>query len=111
VPDGFLAIWKGTGHQSIPSVDFAITLTMRGGQVGETVGRMERPTLNCGADLVLDKATSQALTLTEQGGGCGQGVGGNKIVATLNGSSLDWKEYQGDPSANSAIGTATLAKV
>ena len=109
VPDGFIATWKGTGHQSIPSVDFAITLTLRGGQIGETVGHMVRPTVNCEADLILDRATSQAITMTEQGGGCGQGVGGNKIVATLNGTSLEWKEYQGDPSAGSAIGTALLA--
>jgi hypothetical protein len=111
VPDGFVATWKGTGHQSIPSVDFAITLTLRGGQIGETVGHMVRPTVNCEADLILDKATSQTITMAEQGAGCGQGVGGNRIIATLDGNSLDWKEYQGDPSGSSAIGTATLAKV
>jgi len=111
VPDGFVATWKGTGHQSIPSVDYAITLTLRGGQIGETVGHMVRVTVNCEADLILDKATSQTITMTEQGGGCAEGVGGNKIVATLNGDSLDWEEYQGDPSGSSAIGTAKLAKV
>jgi len=111
VPDGFVATWKGTGHQSIPSVEFAITLTLRGGQIGETVGHMVRVTVNCEADLILDKATSQTITMTEQGGGCAEGVGGNKIVATLNADSLDWEEYQGDPSGSSAIGTAKLAKV
>jgi hypothetical protein len=114
VPDGFLGTWKGTGHEASPSADFAITLIIRAGQVGQTVASMNRPTMNCQADMILDKATAQAITLTELGGGgvCvagGQGVGGTKIVATLNGTSLDWKEYQGDPAASSAIANATLA--
>ena len=115
VPDSFVATWKGSGHESSPSGDFAITMTIRAGQVGQVVGHIDRPTLNCKYDLVLDKATTQSIILTEQGlGTCylgGQGVAsaGHKIMATLSGKSLDWKEYPGDPSAKSATATATLA--
>lgn len=114
VPDGFLGTWRGTGHEASPSGDFAITIIIRVGQVGETVANMQRPTLGCGADLVLDKATTQAITLTELGGGgtcvvANQNVTGSKLVLTLNGSSIDWKEYNGDPSTNPGIASATLS--
>jgi hypothetical protein len=114
VPDAFLGTWRGTGHESSPSADFAITIIIRVGQVGETVATMDRPTLGCNANLTLDKATAQSIVLTEQGGGgtcavSNQNVTGSKLVLILTGTSIDWKEYPGDPSTNPAIASATLS--
>ena len=113
IPDADIGTWKGSGHAFSPSVDFAITMTIRAGQVGQVVGEIDRPTLGCKQDLILDKATTQSITLTEQGGFCSVSAGqvagnGYKILASLSGSSLDWKEFPGDPSAGNASATSTL---
>jgi hypothetical protein len=116
VPDGFVGTWKGSGHVFLPSADFAITLTLQPGQIGSVVGSLDRPTLGCQKDLILDKATDQSITMTEQGGAyCyanGQGVApaGSKVVASINGATLDWKEYSTDPSSSTAAATGTLNK-
>ena len=107
VPDGYLGTWKGTGHEISPSADFAITLTLQAGKIGTKVGTSDRPTASCQQDLTLDKATSQSITMTENGY-CT--LPGTKIVASLNGSSIDWKEFQGDPSSGNPVATATLTK-
>jgi hypothetical protein len=116
VPDAYVGTWKGSGHQFSPTADFAITMTIKPGQIGAVVGSLDRPTLGCQRDLLLDKATTRSITMTEQGGGgCyanGQGVSpsGSKLVATLSGTTLDWKEFAADPSSSSATATATLAQ-
>ncbi len=37
-------------------------------------------------------------------------MAGTKIVASASGASMDWKEFQTDPSCGNPIATATLAK-
>jgi hypothetical protein len=111
VPDGFVGTWKGSAHENIPPADFAIIMTIQSGQVGSKVGHIDRPSLGggCQQDLILDKATAQSITMTENGGYCSIGQGA-KIVASPSGASMDWQEFQTDPSAGSPIATATLAK-
>ncbi len=110
VPDGYAGTWKGSAHEINPASDFAITMTIQTGQVGTVVGHIDRPSLGayCQQDLILDKATDQSITLTENGGSCSVAQG-TKIVASLSGGSVDWNEYQGDPSSGNPIATATLA--
>jgi TIR domain len=107
VPDGYAGTWKGTAHEINPSTDFAIILTIQTGQVGTKVAHIDRPSLGCQQDLILDKSTTQSITLTEQGY-CN--MAGAKVVASLSGSSIDWKEFQTDPSSGNPIATATLSK-
>jgi len=91
-------------------------MTIQTGEIGTVVGNIDRPTLGCKVDLFLDKATSQAITLTERFApqtGCfvsGQSVAGTKIVASVSGTTMDWKEFQGDPSSGNPIATAMLTK-
>jgi hypothetical protein len=84
---------------------------MQAGQIGTVVGHLDRPSLDgrCQQNLILDKATSQSITLTENGGYCGAVAVGTKIVASLSGASMSWNEYQADPSSGNPMATATLA--
>ena len=111
LPDGYAGTWKGSAHEISPPADFAITMTMQAGQIGTVVGHIDRPSLggSCQQDLILDKATDQSITLTENGGYCGAVAAGTKIVASLSGASMSWSEYQADPSSGNPMATATLA--
>jgi hypothetical protein len=113
LPAGYVGTWKGSAHEISPAADFAIIMTLQSGQIGSKVGHIDRPGLNCQQDLVLDKATTQSLTLTEQygpGAYCAQSVAlGTKIVASLGSATMSWKEFQADPSSGNPIATATLA--
>ena len=113
IPNAYAGTWKGSGHAFSPAVDFAITMSLRAGQVGQLVGEIDRPTLGCKQGLILDKATTQSITLTEQGATCWVGgqrsaYAGSKIVASLGGAALDWKEFW-DPLASSASAVAMLS--
>jgi len=111
LPDGYAGTWRGSAHEISPSADYAIIMTMQAGQIGTVVGHLDRPTLDgrCQQNLILDKATSQSITLTENGGYCGAVAVGTKIVASLSGASMSWNEYQADPSSGNPMATATLA--
>ncbi len=111
LPDGYAGTWKGSAHEISPSSDYAIIMTMQAGQIGTVVGHIDRPSLggSCQQDLILDKATSQSITLTENGGYCGAVAAGTKIVASLSDASMSWNEYQADPLSGNPMATATLA--
>jgi TIR domain len=111
LPDGYPGTWKGSAHEISPSSDYALIMTMQAGQIGTVVGHIDRPSLggSCQQDLILDKATSQSITLTENGGYCGAVAVGTKIVASLSGASMSWNEYQADPLSGNPMATATLA--
>lgn len=111
LPDGYAGTWKGSAHEISPSSDYAIIMTMQSGQIGTVVGHIDRPSLggSCHQDLILDKATSQSITLTENGGYCGAVAVGTKIAASLSGASMSWNEYQADPLSGNPMATATLA--
>lgn len=53
LPDAFLGIWSGAGTETDPPATWPLTVTFRGGGVGQVVGTATYPTLACGSDLVL----------------------------------------------------------
>jgi hypothetical protein len=112
LPDAYVGTWKGSVHEITPPADFAIVMTLQAGQIGSKIGHIDRPSLggSCQQDLILDKATTQSITMTESGSYCGNVASGTKIVASLSGASMDWNEFQTDPSAGNPIATAALSK-
>jgi hypothetical protein len=117
LPAAFVGTWKGTGHEFSQNVDFAVTVTLRSGQVGSVVGDIDRPTMSCHLGLVLDKVVGQSIEGTEAAstgnGICGPSGGqrfaeaGTKMSLSLRGASLDWSEkYE----STSPTATGTLTK-
>ena len=111
LPSGYAGTWKGSAHEINPAADFAIIMTLQTGPLGSKIGSVQRPSLGgyCQQDLILDKASSESITMSESGGSCSIGQG-TKIAASVSGASLSWKEYQGDPSSSNPIATATLSR-
>lgn len=58
-PSWYLGTWEGVGTQSNPDTTWPITFTFTGGAVGEVVGTVEYPTLDCGGTLIYLERVSQ----------------------------------------------------
>ena len=123
VPSAYVGTWRGSAHASGPPADFAVIVTIQGGQLGSVVGTVDRPSLGCRLSLRLDKATNQSITLAETSdpGGAyafcragGQTMASpdrSKVVVALSGSALDWRDFEnGDIAGTAPAGTATLTK-
>lgn len=61
----FVGSWKGTGEQSDHPGEWTISATIAGGSVGQVVGTIAYPSLQCGGDLVLRRAARDAMELRE----------------------------------------------
>jgi hypothetical protein len=117
LPVAFVGTWKGTGHVYSPATDFAVIVTLRPGQLGSSVGTIDRPTLGCFLDLKLDKVTDQSIDLTEvaasdhswlcDSSGTQVAESSDRMSVSLAGSSLQWKEFY---KSTSPTAVATLTK-
>ncbi|MBL7519546.1 hypothetical protein I6A84_15915, partial [Frankia sp. CNm7] len=69
LPSGMVGTWSGTLTQSATAdraeEKYNVTLTLRGGEVGDVVGTSNYPTIPCGGDLVLEQ-TGTRVQVTEQ---------------------------------------------
>jgi hypothetical protein len=122
-PTAYVGTWRGSAHASGPPADFAVIVTIQGGQVGSIVGTVDRPSLSCRLSLRLDKATNQLITLSEttdpanDNTVCRSGAllianrDRSKVVVVLSGNSLDWRDFEnGDVNGTAPTATATLTK-
>ena len=66
VPDQFIATWSGRGVQENPYGEWAVTISITGGEVGEIVGTSEYPEESCGGNLVLQEVTADSIVMREQ---------------------------------------------
>jgi hypothetical protein len=121
LPAALVGTWKGTAHESNPSGDFAVVVTLRAGQVGAVVGQIDKPTLNCHVILKLDKVTGQSIEVTEDydpnslsvcyiNGVAISDARNTRMSASLSGNSIEWKEAYQTSLSDSPTATATLTK-
>ena len=68
LPDSFVGTWQTPGYVNQPntSAKYKATMTLRGGRVGDKVGEIVYPGLECRGELTLEKADRSAVVLTEQ---------------------------------------------
>lgn len=62
----FVGSWKGTGEQSDePGRSWSIAATIAPGRVGDVVGTIAYPSLQCGGDLELRSVSADSLVVRE----------------------------------------------
>jgi hypothetical protein len=66
VPNDFIATWSGRGVQENPYGEWAVTISITGGGVGDVVGTSEYPEESCGGNLILQEVTADSIVLLEQ---------------------------------------------
>ncbi len=65
MPRGFVGRWRGPATQS-GSSDYGVDLTLKAGEVGDAVGRIRYPGLECGGTLTLQSINRSRVTLREE---------------------------------------------
>ena len=105
----YLGTWKGIGTQVNPSVEWPVSITLNGGDMGSTVGAMDYPTYGCGGDLVLREVTADTIVLIEDltYGEDSCTDGGTITLGLLADGTMSfaWVGTRSDDSASSATGT------
>ncbi|WP_030431827.1 Vps62-related protein [Allokutzneria albata] len=68
LPDSFAGVWRSLGYVNQPTTTakYTATMTLRGGRVGDKVGEIVYPGLECRGELTLAKADRSAVVLTEE---------------------------------------------
>lgn len=111
VPQAFVGAWVGT-VQRYNGDDYAESLTIQAGALGDTVGAVNLPTLSCRGQFKLDKVDDHSLTVRESEISGGHYCWSDHVlvlVLTSTGT-LSMTEYYSGPSDSSSFATAILTK-
>lgn len=112
LPTPLVGTWEGQGVQTSPDAAWPVTITFRGGDIGEAVASIEYPSYGCTGELTLDRVEPERgrIVLTENiTVGEGTCVDGGSMALSLepDGSlTFEWSSADGSSTA-----TAQLDKV
>ncbi|MCS6794130.1 MAG: hypothetical protein N3E45_01445 [Oscillatoriaceae bacterium SKW80] len=65
LPFRFVGIWKGEGNQTGLSDGWSISIALKPGKIGETIGTIAYPSLGCGGELTLHSVNTNSIELNE----------------------------------------------
>lgn len=65
LPSKFVGIWKGEGIQTGLSSKWSISIALKPGKIGDTIGTIAYPSLACGGELTLRSVNADSIELNE----------------------------------------------
>lgn len=111
IPDRYVGIWKGMGHQNNPPADWSMVIAIVPGAPGQIVGAIAYPSIPCGGELTLQHARNNAVRVLEEityGQACAYNGRGQIALRWRGNNNL---EYSWELPGSAITATGSLNKV